>query len=308
MLVHHWATILRRQRVLLPVLRSENLKMDDKITTGELIARFRQMPDMRAFIESVYYDEDVLQASQRFYASEEFQTALQYARQRHPTGWVLDMGGGNGVSALAWHQAGYSVALIEPDMSDVVGLGALTPILAQGGYKVYPCQGIGENLPFSEHQFDIFYSRQVLHHVTDLDLTMREAYRVLKPGGLLLAAREHVIAQLEDLPVFLENHRLHRYTGEENARLLSSYVDAIRQAEFQRIRVLGPWQSAINYYPVQRVQFRQDVAKTLRRYVGKRLGWHLSRFAVVQDAVGWQRSRTDKFPGRMYSFLAVRPQ
>ncbi len=280
----------------------------DRVTTGEAIARFRQMPDMREFIESVYYDEDVLQASQRFYASEEFQAVLRYVRRRQPGRWVLDMGGGNGVSALAWYQAGYSVALIEPDLSDVVGLGALAPVVAQGQYKVYPYQGIGENLPFPDQLFDIFYCRQVLHHVHDLDRTMREAYRVLKPGGLFIATREHVISRLEDLPLFLANHRLHQYTGEENARLLPSYVDAIQQAEFRHLRVLGPWQSVINYYPVQSLLFRRDVASVLRRYVGKRLSWHLSRLTLFQDVVGWQRSREDQRPGRMYSFLAVRPR
>lgn len=40
-----------------------------------------------------------------------------------------------------------------------------------------------ENLPFDDSTFDVFYSNGVLHHTPDTARTIREAHRVLKPGG-----------------------------------------------------------------------------------------------------------------------------
>lgn len=47
-------------------------------------------------------------------------------------------------------------------------------------------QGIVEKLPFTDNSFDIVTTRYSLHHWHDVALAMREAARVLKPGGKLL--------------------------------------------------------------------------------------------------------------------------
>src|ERR1035437_6291993 len=41
-----------------------------------------------------------------------------------------------------------------------------------------------ERLPFADETFDVFYSNGVLHHTPDTVATIREAYRVLKSGGV----------------------------------------------------------------------------------------------------------------------------
>jgi len=46
-------------------------------------------------------------------------------------------------------------------------------------------QGTVEKLPFADKSFDIITSRYSLHHWRDVGLAMREAARVLKPGGKL---------------------------------------------------------------------------------------------------------------------------
>jgi SAM-dependent methyltransferase len=43
----------------------------------------------------------------------------------------------------------------------------------------------GENLPFSDESFDVVYSNNVLEHTTNPAQVLREAVRVLKPGGTL---------------------------------------------------------------------------------------------------------------------------
>ncbi len=40
-----------------------------------------------------------------------------------------------------------------------------------------------ERLPFADDSFDVFYSNGVLHHTPETSAAIREAHRVLKPGG-----------------------------------------------------------------------------------------------------------------------------
>jgi SAM-dependent methyltransferase len=43
------------------------------------------------------------------------------------------------------------------------------------------------HIPFKDNQFEIVLSNQVFEHVADLNATLREIYRVLKPNGMLLS-------------------------------------------------------------------------------------------------------------------------
>ena len=57
------------------------------------------------------------------------------------------------------------------------------PVLAD------PCNFVAcyaENLPFAENSFDWVHMRSVLDHFEDPYIALKDAYRVLKPGGSLL--------------------------------------------------------------------------------------------------------------------------
>jgi ubiquinone/menaquinone biosynthesis C-methylase UbiE len=51
--------------------------------------------------------------------------------------------------------------------------------------RVQYLEGTGEQIPFEENFFDLVISDNVLDHVYDTNLVMREIFRVLKPGGYL---------------------------------------------------------------------------------------------------------------------------
>ena len=53
-------------------------------------------------------------------------------------------------------------------------------------YKIYD----GSNIPYSDKMFDIVTMFMVLHHVSDVNELLKNIYRVMKPGGLLIV-REH---------------------------------------------------------------------------------------------------------------------
>jgi ubiquinone/menaquinone biosynthesis C-methylase UbiE len=276
------------------------------VSTADLFRRFRRMPDMRQLVEECYLDEDVLCAARRFYASAEFAAVLGYARPRRQPRppRVLDLGCGSGVSSLAWAWAGCSVMAVEPDRSDVVGLQALLPVLRASHYDVRVCAALGEQLPFRAGSFDVVYVRQVLHHITDLDETAREVRRVLGPGGIFVATREHVVDSEADLPRFFDAHPTHRYTGTENALRLGEYRASLERAGFRRIREIGPWQSPINYYPRPRSELVDRARCALVRRVGEPLAGYLAERPLLLRIYGRHLGRRDHTPGRMYSFVA----
>jgi SAM-dependent methyltransferase len=94
---------------------------------------------------------------------------------------VLDLGcGGGHVSfAVAPHVREVVAYDLSADMLAVVAKGA-----SDRGFKNLATErGVAEQLPFADASFDYVFSRYSAHHWRDLDLGLREAARVLKPGG-----------------------------------------------------------------------------------------------------------------------------
>lgn len=280
---------------------------DSKLTWEQAVQWLREQPGQEALVRACYYDDPLLDAAQRFATSDEW-IATNALLPAAP-GTALDLGAGRGISSYALALAGWDVTALEPDPSSLVGSGAIRDLSEEAGLPMRVIEEYGEKLPFAANSFDLVYGRQVLHHAHNLPQLCSEVARVLKPGSMFIATREHVISHQDDLPVFLESHALHKLYGGENAFLLKEYVEAITGSGLKIEKQLGPWDSVINYFPLTREEWRQACVAPLARIFSQPVAnlftrednsierWILSQFSHI-------RSNLSHAPGRLYSFAA----
>jgi SAM-dependent methyltransferase len=264
----------------------------------------RSQPDKQDLVRNAYYDDPLIAAARRYWESREWDEVRKLLGSTR--GQALDVGAGRGIASYALAREGFAVTALEPDGSRLVGAGAIRSLAEESALPITVVQEFSEHLPFDDCQFDIVFARAVLHHTSNLHSACREFFRVLKPGGRLIAVREHVISRKKDLPVFLARHPLHRLYGGENAFPLSTYTNALLHAGFAIDVVLSPLSSVINYAPY--------TEQTLKEVIADRLG--LAMRGVLRRALSlpglWSLARrsfswVDRRPGRLYSFVCTRP-
>ncbi len=284
------------------------LKMSDKnLTWEQAVLWLRDQPEQQSLVQACYYDDPLLEAAQRFANSDEWEATQALLPKRK--GRSLDLGAGRGISSYALTLDGWDVTALEPDPSLIVGSGAIRALSSDSGLPIGVVEEYAETLPFETNAFDLVYGRQVLHHARDLAQLCREVSRVLKPNGAFIATREHVLSHKSDLPIFLDNHPLHKLYGGENAFILKEYLAAITGSALQVERVIGPFESAINYFPLPHEEWYRTCVAPLARIVSRPVA---TRFTQEQTRLGrWLlaelahlRSNLNHSPGRLYSFVA----
>lgn len=264
----------------------------------------REQPDQADLVLSAYYDDPLLVAAERYWNSPEWHQVRTFFPKTR--GQALDVGAGRGIASYALAKDGYEVSALEPDPNALVGAQAIRDLAKQSNLPIKTVEEFSETLPFEDNSFDLLFARAVLHHTQDLDQACKEFYRVLKPGGIFIAAREHVISRQEDLKVFLEIHPLHKIYGGENAFLLSQYTSAIENAKFQINSTLSPFQSVINFAPYTTQTLKAELAKRASKNIPS-----LEKLVLglLSNELCWQILRplldaADHRPGRLYTFIA----
>ncbi|MCP9900660.1 methyltransferase domain-containing protein [Cyanobium sp. Cruz CV13-4-11] len=276
------------------------------LTWEQAVQWLRNQAEQEQLVNACYYDDPITEAATRFAESEEFQAVLALANLK-VNSTVIDFGAGRGIGSYGFARLGHDVTALEPDASDTVGRGCIEVLARLSGVTINVSADSAEHISAPDNIFDLAYCRAALHHARSLQTVCEEVFRVLKPGGMLIATREHVLSHETDLPQFLAAHPLHHLYGGEMAYTLTTYLNSLQSAGFRTIKTLGPRESVINAYPASLANLDDQS----RRYWSdrlRRLGRWISRSAFARTAALRRLDHQDQQPGRLYSFIAIKPR
>jgi SAM-dependent methyltransferase len=94
---------------------------------------------------------------------------------------ILEVGAAQGRGVRALQQLGHAAVGLEPWGP---ALRVARALAAEQGMALTMVQGMAEQLPFATGTFDVVLACSVLEHVRDLQGSLREIARVLRPHGL----------------------------------------------------------------------------------------------------------------------------
>lgn len=134
---------------------------------------------------------------------------------------ILDLGCANGWNMSRFGQYGRSAFGLDTVPERVELAVDHGPVMIASGLDV----------PIAAGTFDVVYIQHVLHHIGDVESALGEAWRVLKPGGILF-----LIETIEDSPIIHWGRRLYpNWMGDEiNAPFyFQSLKEQVADAGFQ---------------------------------------------------------------------------
>jgi SAM-dependent methyltransferase len=147
----------------------------------------------------------------------------------HGQARALDLGCGGG--HVAYAVAPLVGEVVAYDLSEQM-LGVVAEAAtARGLANLRTVQGPAERLPFGDASFDLVLSRYSAHHWRDFEAGLREAARVLKPGGE--AGFVDVVSPgVPLLDTYLQTVELLRDTSHVRDRSRPEWEDALARAGF----------------------------------------------------------------------------
>jgi ubiquinone/menaquinone biosynthesis C-methylase UbiE len=271
---------------------------------GEAMDRLRADPKYADLIRDMYVGPDPVAEARRFEQSAEWQETRRLLRDWIPGARVVDLGAGTGFSSYAFIKAGArEVLAVEPWTGAQAGRDAIARL---GLDSIVIVDARGEAMPIDSGSVDIVYARQTLHHADDLTRMLADIGRVLRPGGAMFTARDHVVDNDKQLAKFLAGHPVHQMAGGEHAYSLDEYLAAISSAGLRLKRAIRPWDSVINAFP--HVRSEAERKRVPRRKLEKRFGT-AGRVLSWIPGVTWlvQRRIAGRRPaGRPYAFFALK--
>ncbi len=223
---------------------------------------------------------------------------------------VLDLGCGPGIYAeTIFHHA--------PRVS-YYGLDFSAGMLAKHPLRDRLVQADAQILPFSSHSFDMVLANHMLYHLPDIDDALTEIHRILKPGGVVIAATNssETMPQFRDLykraimvltapgkQVVVPQPASHAFTLESGVRQLSRHFFGVVRYDLPGAFVFDAVEPVMMYLESSRSlrepQLPPDVSwdavmmivheqiKNQLNYVGQLVVHKLSGVLIASDRGGF---------------------
>ncbi len=188
---------------------------------------------------------------------------------------LLEVGCGIGVDSIQLAKRGFQVTAV--DLTENA-LQVAKEFAAHRGVAIDFRLGNAERLDFPDQTFDVVYSFGVLHHTPDIEKSVSEVRRVLRPGGtayVMLYHRDSLVNLVHRLlrlpyesPRDRKDHCPVVYTfSRRGVRTLF--------AEFSDVSVRADYPFTFGFGPLG-----TRLPLPLRRGLGRAIGWHLMITAV----------------------------
>ena len=187
-----------------------------------------------------------------------------------PPKTILEIGCGIGVDSIQLAKRGYAVTAV--DLTENA-LAVARQFAAQRGVAVDFRLGNAEGLDFPDQSFDAVYSFGVLHHTPDIERSVAEVHRVLRPGGtayVMLYHRDSLVNLVHralrlpyESPTDRQDHCPVVYTFSRGGvrRLFRGFSAVEVHADYPFTYGFGP--------------LTTKTPLALRRPLGRAIGWHL---------------------------------
>lgn len=204
---------------------------------------------------------------------------------------ILDLGSGVGSFVVACRRRGLRAFGLEPDR---IGQGAkITSVQIASRRLSEPVfvSGVGEELPFPDACFDLVVMNQVIEHVADQAVVIREAARVVREGGAIYVACPNYLRFYEPHYKIFWTPLLPKALGRIYLRLRGRSPAMLNQLTYTtngRLRKLfselGPDYEALDLHREQFLQKRSGTGFAAR---STRLVAKLTRLPFVGPAALW---------------------
>ena len=183
---------------------------------------------------------------------------------------LLEVGCGIGVDSIQLARRGFQVTAVDLTENALV---VARQFATRRGVTIDFRLGNAEALDFPSESFDFVYSFGVLHHTPDIERSLAEVYRVLRPGGTAFVMLYHryslvnLVHRMLRLP-----YESPRSRDDQCPVVYTLSRSAVRELfrDFSSVEVRSEYPFTYGFGPLT-----TGLPVAVRRRLGRAIGWHL---------------------------------